>query len=56
MSNRMKGAKSIVPYEAKNKAERRYEQLLYAAKRKNPFAKHIGSKPIRQIRILAENK
>ena len=31
MSNRMKGAKSIVPYEAKNKAERRYEQLLYAA-------------------------
>lgn len=56
MSNRMKGAKSIVPYKDKNKAERRYEQLLYAAKRKNPFAKHIGSKPIRQIRILAENQ
>lgn len=56
MSNRIKGAKSIVPYETKNKAERRYEQLLYAAKRKNPFAKHIGSKPIRQIRILAENQ
>ena len=55
MSNRVKGAKSIVPYEAKNKAERRYEQLLYAAKRKDPFAKHIGSKPIRQIRNLVEN-
>lgn len=55
MSNRMKGAKSIVPYKDKNKAERRYEQLLYAAKRNNPFAKHIGSKPIRQIRNLAEN-
>lgn len=56
MSNRMKGAKSIVPYSEKNKVERRYEQLLYAAIYKNPFAKHIGSKPIRQIRILAENK
>lgn len=49
----MKGAKSIVPYESKNKAERRYEQLLYAAKSNNPFAKHIGSKPIRQIKNLS---
>ena len=52
----MKCAKSIVPYKDKNKAEHRYEQLLYAAKRRNPFAKHIGSKPIGQIRILAENQ
>ena len=54
MSNKMKGAKSIVPYKDKNKAERRYEQLVHAAKRKFLFAKHIGSKPIRQIKILAE--
>lgn len=54
MSNKMKGAKSVVPYKDKNKAERRYEHLVHAAKRKEPFAKHIGSKPIRQIRILAE--
>lgn len=53
MSNRMKGAKSIVPYESKNKAERRYEQLLHAAIRNNPFVKHMGSKPIRQIRMFS---
>ena len=54
MSNRMKGAKSIVPYKDKNKAERRYEHLVHVANRKFLFAKHIGSKSIRQIRILAE--
>lgn len=54
MSNRMKGAKSIVPYSDKNKAECRYEQLMYAAKNNNIFAKHIGSKPLKQIKHLAE--